>query len=74
MTFLYEYKWEENIDLSRNAPFCKNKECRKAHYKDGEPKRRMIGLVVTPPRKTYFNWIWFCEHCKSIQLMPNYDK
>ncbi len=69
----YEYKWEENINLSRGAPHCRNRVCQKAHYRDGEPKRKMIGLVVTPNRKKYFNWIWFCPHCRAIKLMPNHD-
>ncbi len=69
---LYEYKWEEDINLSKHAPFCKTKECRQAHYRDGGPKRKMIALVVVPDRKTYYNFIFFCEHCKRIDPMPNY--
>lgn len=70
-TRLYEYKWEEHPGLSQGAPHCRNKTCQKAHYKYGEPKRKMVALIVVPDRKKYFNWIWFCDHCKSIKLMPN---
>ena len=70
---LYSYVWEESIKLSQHAPNCRSKDCQKAHYRDGEPKRKMIALVVKPNRGKYFNWIWFCPNCKRIRLMANND-
>lgn len=64
---VFDYKWEEDVDLSRHAPFCKNKNCQKAHYRDGAPKRRMVALVVVPDRERSYTWIWFCDHCKTIR-------
>lgn len=63
---LYEYKWIEDVNLSQNAPFCRGRDCARAHYKDGQPKRKMVALTIQPSRANYYSFMWFCDHCKRI--------
>lgn len=59
------YRWENS---GRHKP-CRSRACRRAHYKDGLPKRYMTMLTVTPPRKGYVNNVWLCDTCKALDII-----